>query len=133
MKAYRKIIYALFLSIVLAGLSGCNGKEKAASKDEKKSAQTTAAKEADKKVVTASSAAVADKKAPTDTKQLEKDVQQFVLKNTKVVKIFNISHRVNEKHPNLGMFFVVRGMDDRGQKTEIWIKDMKIFDMVNSK
>ena len=84
-------------------------------------------------MVTASSAAASDQKAPTDTKQQEKDVQSFVLKNTKVVKIFNISHRVNEKHPNLGPFYVVRGMDDRGQKTEIWVKDMKIFNMVNSK
>jgi hypothetical protein len=130
---YRKIIFALFLSLALAGLSGCAEKEKAASNEEKKSEQTAATKDGENKVVTASSAGAADKKAPTDMKQQEEDVQKFVLKNTKVVKIFNISKRINEKHPNLGPFFVVRGIDERGQKTELWIQDMKIFDMVNSK
>jgi hypothetical protein len=129
----KKIIFVLFLSLALAGLSGCAEKEKAASNEEKKSAQTSAAKEADKKVVTASSAGATDKKAPTDMKKQEEEVQKFVLKNTKVVKIFNISKRIDEKQPNLGPFFVVRGIDERGQKTELWIKEMKIFNMVNSK
>ncbi|WP_186328705.1 hypothetical protein [Bacillus sp. X1(2014)] len=56
-----------------------------------------------------------------------------MLKSTKIVKVFNISKRINEEQPNLGPFFVVRGIDDRGQKTELWIKDMKIFEMVNTK
>lgn len=131
----KKIIFVLFLSLALAGLSGCTEEEKAAGNEEKKSAQTADTKTGENKVVTASSAGVTDKnkKTPTDMKQQEADVQKFVLKYTKVVKIFNISKRINEKHPNLGPFFVVRGIDERGQKTELWIKDMKIFDMVDSK
>jgi hypothetical protein len=129
----KKFIFILFLTLALAGLSACSEKEKAASKEVEKPAQTTETKAADKKVVTASTAGATDKKAPTDMKKQEEEVQKFVLKNTKVVKIFNISKRINEKHPNLGPFFVVRGIDERGQKTELWIQDMKIFDMVNSK
>jgi hypothetical protein len=129
----KKFIFILFLALALAGLSACSEKEKAASNEDKKSAQTAETKAADIKVVTASSSVATDKKAPTDMKKQEEEVQKFVLKNTKVVKIFNISKRINEKHPNLGPFFVVRGIDERGQKTELWIQDMKIFDMVNSK
>ena len=27
---------------------------------------------------------------------------------------------------------MVRGIDERGQKSEIWIKDMKIYEMISS-
>ena len=60
------------------------------------------------------------------------DLQDFVLENTKMVKIFNISQRIHQKHPDLGPFQVVRGIDERGQKSEIWIKDMKIYEMISS-
>ena len=49
-----------------------------------------------------------------------------------MVKIFNISERINEKQPDVGNFQVVRGIDERGQKSEVWIKDMKIYEMISS-
>ncbi|WHY85619.1 hypothetical protein QNH39_23905 [Neobacillus novalis] len=60
----------------------------------------------------------------------DKEITDFVLANTRIVQISNISRRTNEKYPNLGPFFVVRGMDLRGEASEVWIKDMKIFEMV---
>ena len=49
-----------------------------------------------------------------------------------MVKIFNISQRIHQKQPDLGPFQVVRGIDERGQKSEVWIKDMKIYEMISS-
>ncbi|WP_312469702.1 hypothetical protein [Neobacillus sp.] len=60
----------------------------------------------------------------------DKEVTDFVLNNTRMVQISSISKRTNEKHPDLGPFFVVRGIDLRGEVSEVWIKDMKIFEMV---
>ncbi|MFF2446514.1 hypothetical protein ACFVSW_05355 [Neobacillus sp. NPDC058068] len=60
----------------------------------------------------------------------DKEITDFVLANTRIVQISNISRRTNEKYPNLGPFYVVRGMDLRGEASEVWIKDMKIFEMV---
>ena len=74
-------------------------------------------------------------KQQKDTNKSEtanQDIQDFVLENTKMVKVFNISQRINEKQPDLGPFQVVRGIDERGQKSEIWIKDMKIYEMISS-
>ena len=71
-----------------------------------------------------------------DTKSSETanaDIQDFVLENTKMVKIFNISQRIHQKQPDLGPFQVVRGIDERGQKSEVWIKDMKIYEMISSR
>jgi uncharacterized protein YpmB len=120
LKEFGKIFLILFVAAALAGLSGCSEKEKSSSEDGKKTAEAKASAEADAK------------NTPSDPKEQEKEVQDFVLKNTKIVKIYNISKRINEKHPTLGPFFVVRGIDERGQKSELWIKDMKIFEMVSS-
>ncbi|WP_066067293.1 hypothetical protein [Neobacillus soli] len=60
----------------------------------------------------------------------EKEITNFILDNTRIVQISNISRRTNEKHPDLGPFFVVRGIDLRGEVSEVWVKDMKIFEMV---
>ena len=70
-----------------------------------------------------------------ESNQLERsdgDIQDFVLENTKIVKILSINQRINQKTPDLGPFQVVRGIDERGQKSEIWIKDMKIYEIINS-
>lgn len=60
----------------------------------------------------------------------EKEITNFILNNTRIVQISNINKRTNEKHPDLGPFFVVRGIDLRGEVSEVWVKDMKIFEMV---
>lgn len=120
MKAYVKIIFILILSIALAGLSGCTEKDKASSEEGKKAVQAKENSDKD------------NNNAAADPANEEKAVQEFVLENTKIVKIYNISKRVNEKYPGLGPFFVIRGIDERGQKCELWVKDMKIYDMVNS-
>lgn len=84
-------------------------------------------------------AASNDKKEQTEQtdqvknpKTEEQEVHDFVLENTKIVKIFNMSKRVDEKRPDLGPFFVVRGIDERGQKSEAWIKDLKVYEIVKS-
>ncbi len=105
------------LSVALVGLSGCAEKEKVAEK---------------KTVEVKDKAATTNQQAAAKPENEEKAVSDFILKNTKVVNIMSIGRRINEKHPDLGPFFVVRGMDERGQKSEIWIKDMKIFEMVNA-
>lgn len=118
MKRFSKLFFVLFLSLMVAGLTGCLEKGKSSGEAEKEKVEEKA--DADQTA------------AAANPQEQEKEIQEFVLKNTKVVKIFNVSKRINEKHPNLGPFFVVRGIDERGQKAELWIKDMKIFEMVNS-
>jgi hypothetical protein len=121
-KVYGKFILVLMLSLALAGLSGCAEKEKdsTSGEDQKK---TEEVKEDSTK---------SEDSATTDPKNEEKEVHDFVLKNTKIVQISNISRRVKEQYPDLGPFFVIRGMDERGEKSEIWIKDMKIFEMITT-
>ena len=119
MKTFGKLILMLLLSLALVGLSGCAEKEKATGEVQKK---TEEVKEDAKNTENVAAA--------TDPK--EEEVHDFVLKNTKVVQISNISTRVKEQHPDLGPFFVIRGIDERGQKSELWIKDMKIYEMIDS-
>ncbi|MFZ7942053.1 hypothetical protein [Neobacillus sp. 19] len=71
----------------------------------------------------------ADKKAPDTQTVGEKEVTDFVLKNTRIVQISSISKRSKEEFPDLGPFFVIRGIDLRGETSEVWVKDMKIFEM----
>jgi uncharacterized protein YpmB len=118
-KKIRNIfILFLVLSFVIA-VSGCTDNKEASNAEKSEKVEAT------------EKAGAAEK----DTKKSEKpdqEVQDFVLQNTKIVKIFNINKRINEKYPDLGPFQVVRGIDQRGQKSEIWIKDMKIYEMINS-
>lgn len=125
MKVSSKFISVLMLSLALVGLSGCAEKEQAAKKPEKQTVETKAAAKTDEKKAQAAE--------PKKQENLEKEVHDFVLENTKIVQVSNISRRVHEKHPDLGPFYVVRGIDVRGQKSEVWIKDMKIFEMINTK
>ncbi|RHW42767.1 hypothetical protein D1B31_04080 [Neobacillus notoginsengisoli] len=74
-----------------------------------------------------------DKKAPDTQTVGEKEVIDFVLENTRIVQISSISKRSKEEFPDLGPFFVIRGMDLRGEVSEVWIKDMKIFEMETQK
>jgi hypothetical protein len=125
----------LLLSLALIGLSGCSEKDNAKSDDSKKTTETDSKKttESDSKKPTASDSKATDSAADKESEEPEstdKEVTDFVLENTKIVKISNISKRTHELHPDLGPFFVVRGIDLRGQTSEIWIKDMKIFEMV---
>ncbi|OLS40005.1 hypothetical protein [Bacillus sp. MRMR6] len=73
---------------------------------------------------------------PKSKEELEdeaKAVNDLVLANTKIVQISNIAKRSHELYPDAGPFYVVRGMDMRGQVSEIWIKDMQIYEMVTAK
>jgi hypothetical protein len=126
-KISSKMISVLMLSLALVGLSGCAEKEQAESKPEKTVETKAAAKTDEKK------AQAAEPKKQENQENLEKEVHDFVLENTKIVQVLNISRRVHEKHPDLGPFDVVRGIDVRGQKSEVWIKDQKIFEMKNTK
>ena len=112
----RKFFIVLLLSFVIAGLSGCLSKEKTVINAEKKVEDQEKEKQA----------------MAADPAEQEEQINDFVLENTKIVKIYNVSRRIHEKHQYLGPFFVVRGIDERGQKTEIWIQDMKIFEMINT-
>ena len=59
----------------------------------------------------------------------ESTVSKFVLENTKIVKVINISKREDKNSPEQGPFFIVRGIDSKGQKSEVWIRDMKIHEI----
>lgn len=109
-KGIKKNLLVFLALIMLFIVGGCTETDKAENKEETK--QTTD-----------------EKKDNQDPKTEEKKVQDFVMKNTKIVKIFNISQRVNPKTPDLGPFFVIRGIDERGQKSEVWVKDLKIHEM----
>ncbi|MBV7504125.1 hypothetical protein KW850_02455 [Bacillus sp. sid0103] len=135
MKVSSKLIFMLMLSIALVGLSGCAEKEKTASEVEKQTVekQTVEAKTVETKTAAKTEEKKVETSEPKKQENQEKEIHDFVLKNTKIVQVSNISRRVHEKHPDLGPFYVVRGIDVRGQKSEVWIKDMKIFEMTNSK
>jgi hypothetical protein len=122
------------LSLALVGLSGCTQKENASSNDGKKTVETKTVetKENTKKDTKANTKAN-DKKTSAESNNQEKLVHDLVLADTKIVQVTNINRRSHELYPDLGPFFVVRGIDVRGQKSEIWIKDMKIFEMVTQK
>ena len=110
------VFVAMFLIIVI---SGCTDSKEASNVEKSEETESKDKSQA----------------AQKDTKNSETanaDIQDFVLENTKMVKIFNISQRIHQKHPDLGPFQVVRGIDERGQKSEIWIKDMKIYEMISS-
>lgn len=107
----RNIGLIFFALLFVFAASGCSEKEEGA-KNQKET--------------------VAAEKKSNDPKKQEKELQDFILKNTKVVQIFNISKRVNPQSPDLGPFDVVRGIDERGQKTEIWIRENKIYEMTTS-
>jgi hypothetical protein len=113
-KKFGKLLLVLTLTLVLAGLSGCSGKASTTSSDAKKTTETA-------------------NKLSTDPAKQQKQVNDFILKNTKVVKVFNISKRIDQQHPDLGPFFVIQGIDQRGQKSEVWMKDLKIYKMLEPK
>ncbi|WP_066259037.1 hypothetical protein [Neobacillus drentensis] len=138
MKVSSKLIFVLILSLALVGLSGCAEKEKATSETAKKTTSESATKTVETKTADAKTAAKTEEKKtetaePKKQENQEKEIHDFVLENTKIVQVSNISRRVHEKHPDLGPFYVVRGIDVRGQKSEVWVKDMKIFEMINTK
>jgi hypothetical protein len=103
----RYLILLLVLSLATMA-SGCSRNEKTASTEKvKKTSQT----------------------ANENKGNSQKEVNDFVIKNTKIVKVFSINRRVNPKTPDLGPLFVVRGIDERGQQSEVWVKDNKIYEM----
>lgn len=108
MKKLLSFITVLLLLFSLAAITGgCSGKQ-------------TAATESTKKI--------------TETKKVnpQKEVHDFVIKNTKMIKVFSINQRVNPKTPDLGPLYLVRGIDGKGQKSEVWVKDNKIYEMSNA-
>ena len=118
-KKVRKIMIMFFALFLVFAISGCTDNKEASNTEKSEGAEAKDKSQA----------------AQKDTKNSETanaDIQDFVLENTKMVKIFNISQRIHQKHPDLGPFQVVRGIDERGQKSEIWIKDMKIYEMISS-
>ncbi|MEH7076643.1 hypothetical protein [Neobacillus drentensis] len=131
MKVSGKLFFVLMLSLALVGLSGCAEKEKATNEVEKKTVETKAPAKTEEPKAQAAAPKTQEKQGKQENQ--EKEIHDFVLKNTKIVQVSNISRRVHEKHPDLGPFYVVRGIDVRGQKSEVWIKDMKIFEMSNTK
>ena len=120
-KRVRKITILFFSLFLVFVISGCT--------DSKEASNAEKSEEAEAKAKDESQASQKDTKS---SETVNTDIQDFVLENTKMVKIFNISQRIHQKHPDLGPFQVVRGIDERGQKSEVWIKDMKIYEMISS-
>jgi uncharacterized protein YpmB len=115
------IFIMFFVMILVVVVSGCDDSKAASNSDTRdKNSETTGED---------TGATEMDKKNSETTKQ---DIQDFVLENTKMAKVFNINQKIHQKYPDLGPFQVVRGIDERGQKTEVWIKDNKIYEMINS-
>ena len=104
-------------------VSGCTDSKEASNAEKSEEAEAKAK---------AKDESQASQKDTKNSETVNADIEDFVIENTKMVKIFNISQRIHQKHPDLGPFQVVRGIDERGQKSEIWIKDMKIYEMISS-
>ncbi|MDQ1144160.1 preprotein translocase subunit SecF [Bacillus sp. SORGH_AS 510] len=108
-----------------------NTTEQSAEKSSKKTSENSTNKPTDKTTKNSNEKTTEKPTEKTDKNQNvgEKEVVDFVLTNTKIVQISSISKRSKEQHPDLGPFFVVRGIDLRGEVSEVWIKDLKIFEM----
>jgi basic membrane lipoprotein Med (substrate-binding protein (PBP1-ABC) superfamily) len=112
MKKFLSLFMIILMVLSFAAItSGCSSNAKTSSAENAKKASQTAS---------------GDKETKGNT---QKDINDFILKNTKIVKVFSITKRVNPKTPNLGPLDVVRGIDERGQKSEVWVKDNKIYEM----
>jgi hypothetical protein len=110
-KIYKKMMILIFaLSLLL--VAGCTAKENQSKENKPK--EVVAAEKKDK-----------------ETKNPEQILQDFVLKNTKILHVTSISKKINEQKPDLGPFDVISGLDESGQENEIWIKDMKIHEIIS--
>jgi protein involved in sex pheromone biosynthesis len=67
--------------------------------------------------------------APVETKSEAELASELVLKNTKLVKIFSINQRMHESYKELGPFYFIRGVDEKGRKTEVWVNKDKIYEI----
>ncbi|MEH7238183.1 hypothetical protein [Bacillus sp. JJ1562] len=127
-KRIRYFFSMVFVMILALVISGCNdSKVVSNSETSDKNSEAT-----EKDTETAENNSETIEMDTKDSETANQDIQDFVLENTKMVKIFNISQRIHQKQPDLGPFHVARGIDERGQKTEVWIKDNKIYEMINS-
>ncbi len=127
-KQWKTFCLTVLLSIVLV-ITGCSQNEEAAGSEKEPAQESkTGANEQEAK----SPKTGANEQEAKSPKTGEKEVNEFVLKNTKIVKIFGMSQRVNPDNPELGPFYIVRGIDERGQKSEVWVKDLKIHDITNA-
>ena len=127
MKVYSKYLLSLLLAVSVTGLAGC--KDQASNTNTKKTAENKVEQKAENKAENKAQ----DQKTGTADPNDEKAVQELIMKDTNIVQISNISRRTNPTFPDMGPFFVIRGMDYRGQVHEIWIKDLKIYQMTPQK
>ncbi|WML58897.1 hypothetical protein [Neobacillus sp. PS2-9] len=112
----KKLGLLALVSLLAASLISCS-KDKEASKPAEKTEASSVKKETGSK-------GKENQKAPKSEAEL---ASELVLKNTKLVKVFSINQQISENDKDLGPFYLVRGVDDKGRKTEVWVNKGKIY------
>ncbi|MDQ1144168.1 hypothetical protein QE429_000995 [Bacillus sp. SORGH_AS 510] len=113
---FKKFVLLVLTSLLVASLISCS-KDKEATKTADKSEVSTAKELSTKGKERA-------EKTPKSEAQL---ASELVLKNTKLVKVFSINQQISENDKELGPFYLVRGVDEKGRKTEVWVNKGKIY------
>jgi hypothetical protein len=106
----------LFLSAFLV-LGAC-------SKDEDKAEKASSENKTEQKDSTGKEKAADEK--PKSEAEL---ASELVLQNTKLVKVFSINQRMHDGYQELGPFYFIRGVDEKGRKTEVWVNKGKIYEI----
>ncbi|WHY85626.1 hypothetical protein QNH39_23940 [Neobacillus novalis] len=117
---FKKIVLLALTSILAASLISCS-KEKEATKS-----NTQTENAAKQKTASVAKKESETNKAPKSDAQL---ASELVLKDTKVVKIFSINQKLHDNYKDLGPFYFIRGVDEKGRKTEVWVNNGKIFEI----
>jgi uncharacterized protein YpmB len=107
----KKLVILVLIALLSVSLISCS-KEKAET-TEKSTEQTTDKKD------------VAEEKPKSEAEV----ASETVLATTKVVKIFSINQRMHDNYKDLGPFYFIRGVDEKGRKTEVWINKGKIYEI----
>jgi hypothetical protein len=74
-----------------------------------------------------------EKTSKQSIKEKREDLETFLKENTSIVKVIQVRQQIDNKNPSQGPFEVIEGINNRGEKFELWIKEMKIHSMVKLK
>ena len=86
-KKVRKIMIMFLALFLVFAISGCTDNKEASN--------------AEKSEVAEQRISQSTQKETNNSETANADIQDFVLENTKMVKILNISQRIHQKHPTL--------------------------------
>ncbi|MFJ5714127.1 hypothetical protein [Neobacillus sp. NPDC093127] len=117
---FKKFALLTLTSLLAASLISCS--------NDKEATKSNAQKENTAKQKTASVAKKESEKNKTPKSEAQL-ASELVLKDTKVVKIFSINQKLHDNYKDLGPFYFIRGVDEKGRKTEVWVNNGKIFEI----